>query len=153
MINDGIGFQGKIEYTLFDENGNVKDYGIIHNQVQTLVRERVIDALDTGTFGTEIVAMAVGYGDQGGTYNGSVGSAHLWSKASDEDLTSQTQPTSTTLQNVATFRSITGTIKEAGLFDASACADDMYFHNHTLNVVMTASDSLQITWTISCTSA
>ena len=148
MINDGIGFQGKIEYTLFDENGNVKDYGIIHNQVQTLVRERVIDALDTGTFGTEIVAMAVGTGD-----NQSVNAAALASKVSDEDLTSQTQPTSTTLQNVATFRSITGTIKEAGLFDASACTSDMYFYNDSLNVVMTSSDSLQITWTISCTSA
>ena len=147
-MNDSIDLYGIIEYSLFDKDGNVKDSGVIRNRVQTLVRERIIDALDTGTLGTEIVAMAVGTGT-----GASVASANLWSKASDEDLTSQTQPTSTTLANVATFRSVTGTIKEAGLFDDSACTDDMYFYNDSLNVVMTSSDSLQITWTISCTSA
>jgi len=149
MINSGIGFEGKIEYILFDEDGNIKDEGVIKNQVQNLLMEEVINAIDTGTM-PALAGMAVG------TYSGSdigVASDHLHSKVSDEDITGgQTQPTAYSLQNVGTFTSITGTIVEAGLFDAAGCADDMYCYDDSLNVVMTSSDSLQITWTISVTS-
>jgi len=148
MINSGIAFEGKIEYTLFDKDGNVKDDGVIKNQVQDLLMQRVIDAIDGGTM-TALQGMAVGTGT-----GQAVTDSALASKASDEDITGgQTQPTATSLQNVGTFTSITGTVTEAGLFDDAACTDDMYCYDDSLNVVMTSSDSLQITWTISCTSA
>lgn len=145
-MKDGLGFTNRIDWKKFNADGLLVDSGILENQVQTLVKERVIDALDTGTLTTEIVAMAVGTGT-----GQNAAAAALASKASDENLSSQTQPTATSLQNVASFTAITGTITEAGLFDATACTDDMYFYNGGLSVALTASDTLQITWTINCT--
>ena len=145
-MKEALGFKNIVEWKKIDSGGNVVDSGILENQVQTLVKERVIDALDTGTLTSAIAAMAVGTGT-----NQDAAAAALASKASDEDLSAQTQPTSTSLQNVASFTKITGTITEAGLFDATGCTDDMYFYNDGLNVALTATDTLQITWTVNCT--
>jgi len=145
-MNDGLQFKNTVEWKKFDANGNLIDSGIHENQVQTLVKERVIDALDTGTLTSPIAAMAIGTGT-----GQAVSDAALASKSSDEDLSSQTQPTATSLENVASFTGVTGTITEAGLFDASGCADDMYFYDDSLSVALTSSDTLQITWTINCT--
>jgi len=145
-MNDGLGFKNKVEWKKFNASGELVDSGVLHNQVQTLVKERVIDALDTGTLNAAVTAMAIGTGT-----GQSASSAALASKASDEDLSAQTQPTATSLQNVASFTAVTGTVTEAGLFDASGCTDDMYFYNDGLSVALTSSDTLQITWTINCT--
>lgn len=145
-MKESLGFKNIVEWQKIDAEGHVVDSGMVENQVQTLVKERVIDALDTGTLTSAIVAMAVG------TSSGAnAAAAALVSKASDEDLSAQTQPTSTSLQNVASFTNITGTITEAGLFDATGCTDDMYFYNDGLSVALTATDTLQITWTVNCT--
>ena len=148
-MNDGLRFYGRLDYILYDEDGNIKDCGYVKNNVQDLLLTGVIDALDTGTFPTAQPGwMAIGTGDAAGS-----ASSNLMSKVSNEALTSQTQPTSVSLANVATFTGVNATIQEAGLFNVAACTSGMLLYNHALNVVMTSADSLQITWTLSVASA
>jgi len=141
-IHDPLCLTDTIDYILWDKDGRVKDQGHLVNQVQTLCKEIVVDALDTGTI-TAINWMAVGTGA-----GQNVAAAALSSKVSNEVLTAQTQPTSVTLQNVTTFTAITGTVTEAGLFNVAACTSGMQTYTDSLNVVMTSSDTLQLTWTI-----
>ena len=145
-MNDGLKLKNIVKWEKFDKDGNLVESGVHENQVQTLVKERVIDALETGSLTSPITAMAIGTGSGVG-----VSGTGLASKASNEDLSSQTQPTGTSLENVASFTGVSGTITEAGLFDASGCTDDMYFYDDGLSVTLTSSDTLQITWTINCT--
>lgn len=143
---DGLGFENIIKWKAWHKDGSVFAEGEKHNQVQTLVKESVIDALDTGSMNA-IIEMAIG------TASGaSASSTHLWSQSSYEDITGgQTQPTSTSLQNVGSFTNVSGTITEAGLFSVTGCASGMYFYDDGLNVTLSASDTLQITWTVNCT--
>ena len=143
IMKDGFGFKNTVEWKKFDADGILVDSGKEYNQVQTLVKQRVIDALDTGST-TQIQGMAVGTGTGQG-----VGDAALASKASDEN----TNPTDggTSLECVASFTGITGTVTEAGLFDSTGCTDDMYFYDDGLSVALTSGDTLQITWTVNCT--
>ena len=143
-MKDGLKFVGILDYVVRDKNGKVKDKGRAKNQIQTLLLENVIDAIDTASFtDTALDGMAIGTGTGIG-----VGGDALSSLSSAEALSGQTQPTAVTLQNVATFTAVTGTITEAGLFDAAACISDMYTYNDGLSIALTSSDSLQITWTI-----
>lgn len=146
-MKDGLGFKNKIEWKAIHADGTVFDTGVVYNQVQTLVKEEVIDALnDDASFAGDIIEMAVGTSTGQGAAD-----AALASLVSYETLSSQTQPTSTSLQNVASFTNISNTVTEAGLFYVTGCASGMYFYNDGLSVALTASDTLQITWTVNCT--
>jgi hypothetical protein len=146
-IKSQINFTEHIRWKKINKDGVVVDSGeVIHNQVQTLVKEEVIDALnDDTTYLGDIVAMGVGTGT-----GQNAAAAALATKVSDEDC-SQSQPTATSLKNTASFTGITGTVTEAGLFPASVCTANMYFYNGGLSVALTSSDTLQIEWTINCT--
>ena len=147
-MKDGLKFEGILDYVVYNKHGKVKQKGRAKNQIQTLLLENVIDAIDTAAFtDTALAAMAIGTGTGAG-----VASDSLISLASNELLSGQTQPTSVTLQNVATFTAVTGTVTEAGLFDAEACTDDMFCYNDGLSIALTSSDSLEITWTITASS-
>jgi len=147
-MKDGLKFEGILDYVVYNKHGKVKQKGRAKNQIQTLLLENVIDAIDTAAFtDTALAAMAIGTGT-----GQAVGDDALASKASNELLSGQTQPSSVTLQNVATFTAVTGTVTEAGLFDAEACTDDMFCYNDGLSIALTSSDSLEITWTITASS-
>jgi len=144
-MKDGLSFHNTVKYTLYDENGIVKETGISENQTQDNVLTMVINAIDGGTC-SDVVAMAVGTGTGAG-----VASDNLNSSASNEDTGAGVGSGSPedTMVFSATFTSITGTVTEAGLFPTTAADIYMMFYDDSLSVALTATDSLQIDWTVS----
>jgi len=143
-MNDGLGFKNFIEWKKFDAYGNLVDSGKLENQVQTKVKESVIDALDTGTM-TALQGLGVG------TWTGASAASDNLMTFSTASVPTQTQPTATSLLNVSLFTGITGTITEAGLFSTTACTSGMYFYNGALSVALAPTDTLQLSWTVNCT--
>lgn len=143
-MKDGLMVYGTLEWTHRDEDGNVLGHDIIYNQVQTDLLENIVDGLDTGT-ALSIASMAIGTGT-----GQAVGDTALSSESSYDD-TANTQPSAVSLQCSTTFTATAAAITEAGLFTDGVLP--MMTYNDGLSVTLTATDSLQIDWTISVAAA
>lgn len=146
--SDGIKLQGFQEYELVgilrDKDGNVKDIQRVKNQVQTYMKTHVADQLsDQGE--TAFSHMAIGSGTGQG-----VGDSTL---SSEEDRRALDESTPSHSGAVVTYHRTfaagegTATITEAGIFN-DASAGDMGLYDDSLNFAKGASDSLELTWTL-----
>lgn len=156
-MNEGTGFKGKIYVELKDEFGNIKQTQEIPNTITNLFDAHVAKRL-AGTADNVICYMGIGSGT-GGTaasttlvkildiiaLSGAVGSIVQLTGASDNDI-----------QGIGYWAAGagTGSISEAGLFPYSGTTlGSMYTYNDVISVQKGASDSLTITWTITCGSS
>ena len=144
MLKETPKASGTLEIVLRDKDGKVKDQRTVKNLVVdtglAYIADRMADAAETA-----MSHMAVGTGSTAAA----AGDTTLGTEAGRTSLTSTTQ-TNEDVVYIATFSAGTGTgaLTEAGLFNA-ASAGTMLCRTVFSTVNKGASDSLQITWTVS----
>ena len=151
-MEEKFGIKGKVEYTLYDANGNIKDSGMISNTITALMDAHVADQMsDSGDAQIGYIALGTG---TGGT-------------SASTDLDTYSAATLIALSGTGAVQGTAGddndviysgywdagvgtaTITEAGIFLGSKTArDDMMTYNDGLNVAKGASDTLKIDWTV-----
>jgi len=145
-MNEGFGMRGILSYRAYHDDGTVFAEGVADNQVQDNLFEFVIDAI-SGTSAHFIRGMAIGTGS-----GQDLAADVLATKDTQTDLGagggSTSQVSATHLSVLTTFTGRTATITEAGMFPAAACTEEMWFYNDGLNVVLTATDTLQLEWSV-----
>ena len=131
----------KIE--LLDKSGNIKDERLIHNTVTTKGKEGIADNLLASPTMGKPTHMAVG--------TGTPTSTALGTEIDRNALTSKTRSGAvvTMVGNWAAGDG-SGTLTEAGVFTASS-AGDMFLSASFGAITKGASDTLQITWTLTIT--
>ena len=150
-MNDNLEIWGRLAYVHKDCDGNILGEGACHNQIQRYMLEQVVDAIAAGTC-SDVANMEVGTG-----VGASNTSTHLVISASSNELAVATEGgTNITVAFASTFTALTATITEAGLFPHGttgiSSTSYMMAYNDGLNVVLTSSDTLLLTWTISTAS-
>lgn len=148
MIQEPIKLKGKVHIVLSDENGNIKKEQTTDNLIVTAGKAWVASALIAApsayftrvAIGTSSTATGVGQTDLQGTELARV-------------VATTSNPTSTTTLLVATFGAGvgTGTVEEAGIFNATPAgpaSGDMFSRYLTSTFVKGAGDTLTINWTI-----
>jgi len=144
MLKEKPKASGTLEIVLRDKDGKVKDQRTVKNLVVdtglAYIADRMADAAESA-----MSHMAVGTGSTAAA----AGDTTLGTEAGRTSLTSTTQ-TNEDVVYIATFSAGTGTgaLTEAGLFNA-ASAGTMLCRTVFSTVNKGASDSLQITWTVS----
>lgn len=144
MLKETPKASGTLEIVLRDKDGKVKDQRTVKNLVVdtglAYIADRMADAAESA-----MSHMAVGTGSTAAA----AGDTTLGTEAGRTSLTSTTQ-TNEDVVYIATFSAGTGTgaLTEAGLFNA-ASAGTMLCRTVFSTVNKGASDSLQITWTVS----
>lgn len=138
---EGIPMKDNMKVEVFDKNGHLKSVQYVKNTVTALGDAHVADQMSDGG-NAAMSHMAVGTGTGGTTT--------LNAENTRVALTSTTQGTGASDNDVvyvASFTGITGTITEAGIFN-DASAGTMFVYNESLSQLLGASDTLQITWTV-----
>lgn len=141
MLNKSyLKLEGKLHIKLFDKNGKLKKEVKIHNTVKNAGLYGIADQILASPTLNKATHMAIGTGSPGATALG----AELDRNA----FTSKTRNNA-----VVTFVGDwaagdgTGAITEAGVFDAAA-SGNMWLSSSFSVINKTASDTLQITWTL-----
>jgi len=141
-MKDTFSIKGKLDIKLWDETGSLKQHIKDHNTVKTAGLYGLLDqALASPTL-AKVGWMAIGTGTPAATL--------LGAEIDRNALTSKTRSNAvlTMVGNWAAGDG-TGTITEAGLFDvATANTVNMWCSSSFTAIVKGASDTLQITWTI-----
>jgi len=144
MLKEKPKATGTLEIVLRDQNGNVKDQRKVNNLVVdtglAYIADRMADAAESA-----MSHMAVGTGSTAAAS----GDTALETEAGRVALTSTTQ-TNEDVVYVATFSAgtATGALTEAGILNA-ASGGTLLCRTVFSTVNKGASDSLQITWTVS----
>lgn len=142
-MNDTLKLKGKVTVTLTDGEGNLKYQHSKDNLIVTIGKETVASRLVANT-------------EAAFTYL-AIGSDNTAPGAGDTTLTTETARVSATVGSTgvdATWSASfgagvgTGTVAEAGLFNANL-GGDMLSHVNGLSVTKGASDTLTVTWTVS----
>jgi nucleoside recognition membrane protein YjiH len=148
MLNDEMNLVGELHIVLTAETGEVKKDVVVPNLVVSVGKNFVASALIASS-PTPFSNMAVGTG----TTTPALGDTTLTS----ELYRNAFNPAASTSGNVATFTGTygagvaTGALTEAGLFNsATSGAGTMMSHVTFAVVNKAATDSLTITWTITC---
>lgn len=143
MLKETPKASGTLDIVLKDKDGKIKDQRTVKNLVVTTgvnyIADRMADAAESA-----MSHMAVGTG----TTAAAAGDTALGTQSGIVALTSTTQ-TNEDVVYVATFGAGTGTgaLTEAGIFNA-ASSGTMLCRTVFSEVNKSASDSLQITWTV-----
>lgn len=143
MLKETPKASGTLDIVLRDKDGKIKDQRTVKNLVVTTgvnyIADRMADAAESA-----MSHMAVGTG----TTAAAAGDTALGTQSGIVALTSTTQ-TNEDVVYVATFGAGTGTgaLTEAGIFNA-ASSGTMLCRTVFSEVNKSASDSLQITWTV-----
>ena len=138
---------GVIELTLFDENGNMKDYRKDTNTVTTLGLAMAADQFDDGPTIVQPGWMEVGTGTGQGAGDSILAAYIVDSRTANTSAT-------TTAAAVAYVCSLgagvgTGAITEAGLFNVvTQNTTDLILYDDFAVVNKAAGDTLAITWTL-----
>lgn len=146
VLGDGIKLVAvqNLKVVLRDKDGKVKKQGIHTNQIQTYMKTHVADMLaDQGE--NEMSHMGIGTGTGQG-----VGDSALATQTTRQALDNSTPSHSgavVTYHRTFAAGEGTGTITEAGVFNASS-GGDMGLYNDSLSYAKGASDSLELTWTL-----
>lgn len=143
MLNEKTHFKGELSWTLFDEDGNIKEQGQGHNLIVN-AGKALMASLLSGASSTIPTYMAVG----SSATAPAVTDTALGTELARVAFSSNT-PSGAIVTYVANFGVGvgTGTIQEAGLFSAST-GGTMLSRSTSISVTKAAGDTLQITWTI-----
>ena len=146
-----IPIKGKINYTLCDKDGNIKDSGSYENTVTELLDAHVADQMSDSGDAT-IGFMATGSGT-GQTSASSDLSNYITASMIALSGTSPLQGAGGADNDVvySAFWGAgvgTGSVREAGIFQASGTSrTTLMFYNDSITVNKGASDTLKIDWT------
>lgn len=139
-MEETFSIKGNLDIKVFDQKGALKDEIQIHNTVKNAGLYGLLDqALDSPTL-SKVTHMAVG--------TGSPASTALGTEIDRNAFTSKSR-TNAVLTMIANWAAGdgTGAITEAGLFDADADGN-MWCSSSFTAINKGASDTLQITWTL-----
>lgn len=141
-------FTGRVEITLLDQYGRVKDYEVIHNVVTNAGDAHIADQMSSSPDEVVMSHMEVGTGTGGGA-----SSTTLVTALSRVALDSFAQGTGANDNDVtysATWGAGTGTgaIREAGIFNDDTTGTMLAYSSFAVKN-KGALDSLVINWTIS----
>lgn len=140
-LYDGQSIRGNTHIRVIDANGKITADYDVGNTVTALGDAHVADQMsDQGNAAMSHMAVGTGTG----------GTTTLNAEDTRVALDSTTQGTGgddNDVVYVASFTGITGTITEAGIFN-DASAGTMFVYNASLSQLLGASDTLQITWTV-----
>lgn len=142
MVKDTFSIKGHLDIKVFGQNGALKDSRSIHNTVKNAGLYGLLDQCLASPSLAKVGWMAIGTGTPAATL--------LGTEIDRNALTSKTR-SNAVLTMVANWAAGdgTGTITEAGLFDVvTANTANMWCSSSFAGIVKGASDTLQITWTI-----
>jgi hypothetical protein len=139
-FRDGLYYDVNMHIELRDENGNLKDERFIHNAVTTSGRNGIADQLLAAPSLNKPTHMAIG--------TGSPAANALGTELDRNALTTKTRSNAVvTMVGDWAAGDGTGAITEAGIFDA-ASTGNMWCSASFSVINKGASDTLQITWTL-----
>jgi hypothetical protein len=143
-FSEGVGVSGIVEIRLFDKNGKLKKYRKVKNRVPTVGLNHIADQLSSSPGEGAMSHMAVGTG----TNAAAAGDTTLQTELDRNTLSSRTD-SGAVVTYVASWAAGdgTGAITEAGIFNA-ASAGTLLARQVFTAINKGASDTLQITWTI-----
>lgn len=133
-----------VKFELFDENGNLKSVQEVHSAVTTAGKNGIADQVLASPSLAKPTHMELGTGTGGTT------TLNAYVSGSRQALTSKTRANAvvTMVGNFAAGVG-TGTLTEAGIFDsATQNAGNMWVYATFTAIPKGASDTLQITWTL-----
>jgi hypothetical protein len=144
-INDSLKMTGHILVEVFDEDGSLKDFREVDNLVVTAGKNHIADQLSASPGGAAMGWMALGTGSTAAA----AGDTALGTEIDRNALTSRTDATNvvTYVGNWAAGDATNPAITEAGIFNASS-AGTMLARGVFTAINKGASDTLQITWTV-----
>jgi hypothetical protein len=146
-FSERVPFTGNVLVEVFDEFGNLKEKRETHNLVVTAGKNHIADQLSASPGGAAMGWMAIGTG----TVDPAVGDTALGTEIDRNALTSRTDATNvvTYVGDWAAGDGTNAAITEAGIFNASS-GGTMLARVEFTAINKGASDTLKITWTITC---
>lgn len=143
MLNDALPMKGELTLTLVDSEGKVKDFRELKNLIVQVGKNFVASALINSST-SPFTYMAVGTNGTAAT----TADTTLGTELARQVFSSSSVSTNVvTLSTTYAAGTATGTLQEAGIFNASS-GGTMLSHVVFSAVSKGASDSLVITWTI-----
>lgn len=133
-----------VKFELFDKDGNLKSVQEVHNAVTTAGKNGIADQVLASPSLAKPTHMELG------TSTGGTTALNAYVVGSRQSLTSKTR-TNAVVTMVGNFAAGvgTGTLTEAGIFDsATQNAGNMWVYATFTAIPKGASDTLQITWTL-----
>lgn len=143
-MNDETKTEDNVKIELFGPDGEKKDEQTTHNLVTTVGKNGVADQLLASPTINKPSHMAIGTGTSGPA----AGDTALGTELDRNALTSKTRSTNVvTMVGDWAAGDGTGTITEAGIFDASS-SGNLYVRAVFGAISKSASDTLRITWSL-----
>ena len=148
-FQDGASLQGQLEIVLKDESGKVKERRKEKNLIVNTGLNAILDRL-VGT--SEAVMSHMGLGSS--STAAAAGQTALVSQLGSREALDSSTVTGSSVAYVCTFEAgdATGTITEAGIFNASS-GGTMLCRSVFSSITKGANDSLNVTWTITVTAS
>ena len=151
QINERRKIKGHVRAVLRDKDGKIKQVHEADNTITVLFDAVTADIVATTPALVKPGWMAVGT-VSGGKTTASIQLEGLIA-GSNNAITSETLGTGIDDNDIVYVGDWaagdgTGTIIEAGMFNVAACTSGMLAYDESMNIVKGASDTLEITWTI-----
>ena len=148
-FKDGASLQGQLEIVLRDKSGKVKERRKEKNLIVNTGLNAILDRL-VGT--SEAVMSHMGLGSS--STAAAAGQTDLISLLGSREAIDSSTVTGSSVAYVCTFEAgdATGTITEAGIFNAST-SGTMLCRSVFSSITKGANDSLNVTWTITVTAS
>lgn len=148
-FQDGASLQGQLEIVLRDKSGKVKERRKEKNLIVNTGLNAILDRL-VGT--SEAVMSHMGLGSS--STAAAAGQTDLISLLGSREAIDSSTVTGSSVAYVCTFEAgdATGTITEAGIFNAST-SGTMLCRSVFSSITKGANDSLNVTWTITVTAS
>jgi len=149
-MEENFGIKGKIEYTLYDQEGEVKDTGLIANTITQGMDAHVADQMsDQGDAAIGFIALGTGTGQTAASTDLATYEAGTLIALSGIQQGTAAADNDVVYSGYWEAGVGTASITEAGIFLGSAAArSDMMTYNDALSVTKGASDTLKIDWTV-----
>lgn len=139
-MKDTFSIKGNLDIKVFDTNGKLKEQKTIHNAVKNAGLYGLLDQVLASPSLSKVTYMGIG--------TGTPGAATLGTEIDRNAFTTKTRANAVlTMVGDWAAGDGTGSITEAGLFDASSNGN-MWCSSSFTAVNKGASDTLKITWTI-----
>ena len=148
-FRDDANLKGQLEIVLRDRNGKIKERRKERNLIVNTGLNAILDRL-VGT--SEAVMSHMGLGSS--TTAAAAGQTALVSQLGSREAIDSSTVTGSSVAYVCTFEAgdATGTITEAGIFNASS-GGTMLCRSVFSSITKGANDSLNVTWTITVTAS
>jgi len=153
MFKDKVGVRGRVSYTLYDEDGNIKKQSDSYNTATELQDAVLATMMHMGESSTT----GVGFIDCGTGTGGGASSTSLVTPITDSRIgiskatTAGGDDNDLVVTTTIPAGKFTATIEEFGLFRDFETATMMYYDDNSASghaIPKGASDTLAITWTI-----